>query len=135
MSRKVLKDSLILCSSPISANIFLNIQIELFSLQGIYKPVYAIKSSNPVVFKHTVLPPVFGPVMIKQLKSCPNLISIGTILFLSINGWRAPTKFIYFSVFKMGLMPSILLEYETLADKTSNLPIIQIFCFSSLVYL
>lgn len=86
MSRKVLKDSLILCSSPISANIFLNIQIELFSLQGIYKPVYAIKSSNPVVFKHTVLPPVFGPVMIKQLKSCPNLISIGTILFLSING-------------------------------------------------
>ena len=65
---------------------FLNIQIELFSLQGIYKPVYAIKSSNPVVFKHTVLPPVFGPVMIKQLKSCPNLISIGTILFLSING-------------------------------------------------
>ena len=82
----MLKDSLILCSSPISANIFLNIQIELFSLQGIYKPVYAIKSSNPVVFKHTVLPPVFGPVMIKQLKFCPNLISIGTILFLSING-------------------------------------------------
>lgn len=35
----------------------------LLSLQGIGIPEYAIKSNKPTVFKATVFPPVFGPVI------------------------------------------------------------------------
>ena len=63
---KVLKDSLILCSSPISAKILSKTYILLFYLQGIKIPLYAINNNKPVVFKQTVLPPVFGPVIISE---------------------------------------------------------------------
>ena len=67
----VLKLCSILCSSPISAYIFLNTAISEWSRAGMNKPDCAISVRSPTVFKETVLPPVLGPVMIRSLKSVP----------------------------------------------------------------
>ena len=67
----VLKLCSILCSSPISAYIFLNTAMSEWSRAGMNKPDCAISVRSPTVFKETVLPPVLGPVMIRSLKSVP----------------------------------------------------------------
>ena len=67
----VLKLCSILCSSPISAYIFLNTAMSEWSRAGMNKPDCAISVRSPTVFKETVLPPVLGPVMIRSLKSFP----------------------------------------------------------------
>ena len=46
-----------------SAKIPLNIGSADPGSTGICRPLAAIKDSNPIVFKQTVLPPVFGPVI------------------------------------------------------------------------
>ena len=89
---KVLKDSSILCSSPISANILSNTLIVLPSWTGMCMPDCAIAHNNPTVFSVTVLPPVFGPVITRHLKSRPRCILIGTTLFSSIRGCLAYLK-------------------------------------------
>ena len=61
---KVESDCSMLCSSPISAKILLNTAISLLSSQGIIRPHIAIKHISPEVLSATVLPPVFGPVII-----------------------------------------------------------------------
>ena len=76
----------ILCSSPMSTNTFLYTEMLLFSATGSIRPHIAIRVSRPIVFKVTVLPPVFGPVMTRVLKSLPRLTSIGTTFSGSING-------------------------------------------------
>lgn len=67
----VLKLCSILCSSPISAYIFLNTAMSEWSRAGMNKPDCAISVRSPTVFNETVLPPVLGPVMIRSLKSVP----------------------------------------------------------------
>ena len=62
----VLKESAILWSSPISAKISSNTYMLDFSSAGIFNPLQAIASNRPTVFKLTVLPPVFGPVIISK---------------------------------------------------------------------
>ena len=42
--------------------------------------------NSPIVFKVTVFPPVFGPVIIRLEKSLPNSTEIGTTLAESIKG-------------------------------------------------
>ena len=54
-----------LCSSPISAKTPSKNPILEFSEAGIGIPESAIKVKSPAVFKATVLPPVFGPVISK----------------------------------------------------------------------
>ena len=77
-AENVLKDSLILCSSPISAKILSKTYMFEFSLAGIFNPLHAIAVKSPTVFNVTVLPPAFGPVITRFEKSFPNLIDIGT---------------------------------------------------------
>ena len=62
-AEKVLKDSWILCSSPISAKTLSKTWIELPSFAGISIPDEAIRQKSPTVFKQTVFPPVLGPVI------------------------------------------------------------------------
>ena len=45
---------------------------------GMCMPDWAMRHSRPVVFSVTVLPPVFGPVMISRLNPNPRRTSMGT---------------------------------------------------------
>ena len=94
-----------------------------FEEAGIFKPEQAIKVSNPIVFKLTVLPPVLGPVIKSVEKSFPKVKVIGTTLFLSINGWHAFINSIFLSLFKIGVIPSISLEYLAFAKMKSSFAI------------
>ena len=69
-----------------SAKISSNTYMLDFSSAGIFRPEQAINSSSPTVFNVTVLPPVFGPVIISKEKSFPILNVVGTTLFSSIKG-------------------------------------------------
>ena len=57
----------ILWLSPISTRMLLNTDIWLLSDTGIIRPHIVIAVRSPTVFKATVLPPVFGPVIIRQV--------------------------------------------------------------------
>ena len=59
------------CSSPISANTCSNTASSVPKSAGTCKPACAISVSRPTVFSVTVLPPVFGPVIISDVKSLP----------------------------------------------------------------
>ena len=102
---KVLKLCSILCSSPISANTSSNIPSSDRSEAGMWSPDCPIKVRSPTVFKETVLPPVFGPVTIKSLKSLPSVTSIGTTFFLSSSGWRPFLIWRYPSLLNVGATP------------------------------
>ena len=56
-----------LCSSPMSTKILSKYPTTLPSPAGIISPHIVISVSKPTVLIATVLPPVFGPVMIRQL--------------------------------------------------------------------
>ena len=118
----MLKESDILWSSPMSANTLSNTYILEFSSAEMFKPEHAIQVSKPIVFKETVLPPVFGPVISSVEKSCPTFNEIGTTLFSSIKGWRAFFKFISLFVFKIGVIPLSFFEYLALANIKSSFP-------------
>ena len=100
----------------------------LLSFAGMCSPKHAIKHSNPTVFKVTVFPPVFGPVIINDLKSFPRFISIGTTESFEIKGCLACFKSINFSVLMIGSTPSIALEYDALANIKSIFPINSTVC-------
>ena len=53
-----------LCSSPMSAKTSLNTGMREFTAAGMCMPDWPMRASRPTVFRETVLPPVFGPVMI-----------------------------------------------------------------------
>ena len=89
MREKVLKESAILWSSPISAKICSNTNTLDFSSAGIFNPLQAIQVSKPTVFKVTVFPPVLGPVINNVEKFLPSSMEIGTTLLLSIKGCLA----------------------------------------------
>ena len=96
-----------------------------------YKPLDAITHKSPTVFKATVFPPVLGPVIIRQEKSIPNLMLIGTTTLAGINGWRAFCKDIIFLLSKIGSVASILTAYFAFANEKSIFPIILTFLFNS----
>ena len=87
---------------------------------GICKPDCAISVNRPVVFSVTVLPPVFGPVIISVVKSLPSRISSGTTFCGSISGWRPRTMFSRPSRLILGMHPFICLASDALANAKSN---------------
>ena len=74
----VLSDCSRLCSSPMSARMWWKTGTLLPSPAGMCMPDWAIRHSRPVVLRQTVLPPVFGPVMMSRLKPKPRRMSMGT---------------------------------------------------------
>ena len=78
-----------LCSSPMSARIWLNTGRLLPSSAGIWRPHWLIAESRPRVFMDTVLPPVLGPVMISVSKPSPSSRLMGTALAWSSSGCLA----------------------------------------------
>ena len=64
---KVLRAFSILWLSPISTNILLNTEISVPSSAGIWNPDCTASVNIPTVFKTTVFPPAFGPVIISVL--------------------------------------------------------------------
>ena len=118
---KVLNDSSILCSSPISAKILSKILIVLPSETGISKPDCAIAHNKPTVFKVTVFPPVLGPVITSTLKVLPKLIFIGTTLSFGINGCLAFLNSINSSI--EGMLQSKSTANFTFEEIKSSLPI------------
>ena len=102
-----------------------------FSCTGIFKPLHAIRQSNPTVFKVTVFPPVFGPVISKLENLSPKVTVIGTTLEASIKGCLADSRLIIFSSLILGVIPFISLEYFALAKIKSNLLIKRALSFNS----
>ena len=89
---------------------------------------------RPTVFRVTVFPPVFGPVITNVLKDVPSSSEIGTAFLGSKRGCLASFKIICFWVLIIGVIPLILLEYLALAKAKSNLPIHSISSLISLAY-
>ena len=75
---KVLRLAAIDCSSPMSAKTLRNTGSREPGAAGMCNPAWAIRASSPVVLSATVLPPVFGPVMISTLAGGVNRMSTGT---------------------------------------------------------
>ena len=75
-----------LCSSPISTSTRWKKESSEFSDAGIIRPHIAIRVRSPSVFRHTVWPPVFGPVITSVSKSFPKYKSTGTTLSEGISG-------------------------------------------------
>ena len=69
-----------LCSSPISARMWLNTGRLLPSAAGMCRPHWFMAASRPMVFSETVLPPVLGPVMTRVSKLSPSSTLMGTAL-------------------------------------------------------
>ena len=70
-----------LCSSPMS--IIMSLKMPTFerSLTGMDSPHCSMYCSRPTVFRHTDLPPAFGPEMISMWRSRVSMMSSGTIGF------------------------------------------------------
>ncbi len=95
-----------LCSSPMSTSICLKKDIEDPSEAGIKRPLMAMRVKSPQVFRLTVLPPVFGPVMTRVLNVLPSSKSMGTTRSRAIRGWRAFFKRITPCSFNRGRLAS-----------------------------
>ena len=119
-AEKVESDCSMDCSSPMSAKTSSKTASSVPYSAGICKPDCAISVNRPVVFSVTVLPPVFGPVMISVVKSLPNRISSGTTFCGSISGWRPRTMFSRPSRLILGMHPFICLASDALANAKSN---------------
>ena len=91
----VLRSSAMLCSSPISIMILANTPAFDLSLIGTEMPHCNMYCTSPTVFRHTDLPPAFGPDIISIRFSSVRVISSGTTVFpclfseRSRSGWRA----------------------------------------------
>ena len=99
---KVLRLCSMLCSSPMSANTCSNTASSVPRSAGTWSPAWAISVNSPTVFRVTVLPPVFGPVMIRVLiPPSPIQMLEGTTFSGSIRGCRPrrilsrPSQFIF----------------------------------------
>ena len=77
------------CSSPISAKTLSKAATDELLSHGMFNPDFAISVISPTVFKLTVLPPVFGPVIISDVYSSPSSSVVGTTLSFGINGCLA----------------------------------------------
>ena len=88
-AEKVERFCSMLCSSPISARIWLNTGRLLPSSAGICNPHWFMAASRPMVFMDTVLPPVLGPVITRVSKLSPSSRLMGTALLWSSKGCRA----------------------------------------------
>ena len=119
----VLRESAMLCSSPISAKTLSKIKTDEPSFAGIWRPDKAIIVRRPAVFNVTVFPPVLGPVMIKLVYFSPIIILFFTAIFLSIRGCHAFFKSNILLELIMGSTPSIEFEYLALANIKSIKPI------------
>ena len=119
---KVERDCSMLCSSPISANTLSNTANSVPTFAGTNMPDCAIRVKRPIVFSVTVLPPVFGPVMMSVVKSEPRRTSIGTILKLGMSGCLPLTIFILPSAFSFGRTAFISFESFAFAKIRSILP-------------
>ena len=84
-----------LCSSPISANTCSNTAISVPRSAGTCRPACAISVNSPTVFRVTVLPPVFGPVITRVVNSSPSQMLDGTTFSGSISGCRPRMMFRY----------------------------------------
>ena len=84
-------DRSMLCASPMSANTLSKTDRDDPEAAGICNPAWCISTSNPIVFRATVLPPVFGPVITSARKSGPIDTVIGTTSSPS-RGCRADTS-------------------------------------------
>jgi hypothetical protein len=82
-AEKVLRLASIDWSSPMSANTDRNTGSRDPSAAGILRPACAISESSPAVLSATVLPPVFGPVISRQLAGGMIRIVTGTAAFTS----------------------------------------------------
>ena len=80
-----------LCSSPMSANTWSKIDRADSSATGMCNPAWAMQTRSPTVFRETVLPPVFGPVMTmtKNPSSGLRCTSMGTASSAGSNGCLA----------------------------------------------
>ena len=79
-------------------------------------PSFAIKQISPTVFRVTVFPPVFEPVIKRDLKFSPNSKSFLTkfSLFL-IRGWNIECNFIIFLSVIIAGVEFVLIEYFAFA--------------------
>ena len=110
------------CLSPISTYILSKTQISLSMLTGIAKHSFTMYEQIAIVFNAIVFPPAFGPEIIIKVLSLPRIKSLGTQIFLSINGCLVLNNLKVFSLFNFGIFASISFAYFTLADKKSNSP-------------
>ena len=78
------------CRSPMSASTASKTGSAAVSAGG-RSPDWCSSAARPSVFSATVLPPVFGP-LITSARRPPRSRSIGTAVFGSSSGWRAPTS-------------------------------------------
>ena len=62
------------------------------SPQGMCSPLWAMSVNRPTVFRHTVLPPVFGPVTAMPWSGAASSMSSGTHFSRSSSGCRAFTS-------------------------------------------
>ena len=85
-----------------------------------WRPDCPMRVSRPTVFRETVLPPVFGPVITSRSNSSPRRISIGTTFFLLIRGWRAFLRLMRPSSLKTGSLAFISIASVALAKIKSN---------------
>ena len=85
------------CSSPISASTRETTRTVESSFAGIWRPHWAIRVIRPRVFRVTVFPPVFGPVITRVSNRSPNSRSLATAFFWSRRGCLAPRRRKYLS--------------------------------------
>ena len=117
-----------LCSSPMSMNMLLNTPISLSLLTGTSSPHCIMYCRSPTVFKHTDLPPAFGPLMSNMRLPCGRRTSSGTIFLpwllndSSNIGWRAPIRLMTLESLTTGLMPSSSLAKRAFAKTKSTYP-------------
>ena len=116
-----------LCWSPMSMNIRSKMQNSLVCFAGTSRPHCNIYCKSPTVFRHTDLPPAFGPEIIKIRFLSLSSIFKGTMLLpwrlrLSSNrGWRASYHTKPSSCLKTGFPAFIERAYFAFALKKSIL--------------
>ena len=115
-------DCSMLCSSPMSAQTFAKTETCEPASAGIWRPDMAISVSSPMVFRHTVLPPVLGPVMTSVLNSSPIQMLVGTTPSSDISGWRAERRLVTPSAVTSGATAAILSDSEAFAATESSMP-------------
>ena len=130
---KVESDCSMLCSSPMSANTSRNTARRLPWKAGMWSPACPIRVKRPTVFRETVLPPVFGPVMMRRLNSCPSHMLIGTTFSFGIRGWRPSLISTMRSVLKSGFEACIEEARRAFAKTKSSVASIFWFASSSAV--
>ena len=111
-----------LCSSPMSANTLSNTESSVPTFAGTNMPACAMSVNSPMVLSVTVLPPVFGPVMMRVVNSVPSHTSMGTTRKPGINGCLPLTMRSLPSELSLGCTARYSLASLALAKMRSILP-------------